>query len=92
MDQIAGWVGDHKRRVAPLIDQVLAVIGGSTQRVDMDMTELLRATTASLDVTMGALQTAARSTRQAAEAERAAEARRATEAQQQAGGTDVSYW
>lgn len=65
MEMLAGVVADHRRRVAPLMDQVLNAVGGSSQRVDRDMVELLRATRASLDVAIAALHTAARETRSA---------------------------
>ncbi len=65
MEHLASVVADHRNRVFPLMNEVLAAIGGSTQRADVEMVDFLRAASASLDVAVASLHTAARETRSA---------------------------
>jgi hypothetical protein len=85
MRNLAGMVDEQKSRVGPMTNEILAVIGGSARRADMEMSECLRAVMSAIDVAVSALHTAASFTDRAAEAERVAEQRRAAEAAQDQG-------
>lgn len=66
VEQLAGVIDSHRTHVSPLVSEVLAVIGGSSQRADVDMADLLRAAVSSLDLAVGSLRAAARETRNSA--------------------------
>jgi hypothetical protein len=65
VDQIQGFLADYRERIEPLMAEVLSVIGGSAQRVDTELVDFLRASAASLDVALDALNSAAREIRRA---------------------------
>jgi hypothetical protein len=91
-ERVAGILESYRGQFNPLASQVMSVVGGSAQQVDRDMTELLRAASASLDRAIADLHTAAREIRMAAEEEYRLQAERQRAAERDGGGGNVGRW
>lgn len=58
--RLARQISEQRATIAPLIQEILSAIGGSTQRIDTTVVQQLQAAAAALDRALSALHTAER--------------------------------